>query len=493
MKLFKILDQCKTDFKLANPENLKVSGLSCNSKYVNNNFIFSCIKGNKFCGSNFIKNLIPNKKIIILTDDISKGFEHLDKKSMEKIPVILTEEITKLTNEILNILYPSRINEIIAVTGTNGKTSVVDYTRQIWHKKKFECASFGTLGVFYKDKKIINSNLTTFEPELFFKSLNKINRMGCNKLIIEASSIGVDQNRIYPIKFNKIGFTNLTHDHLDYHKTFKNYKMAKAKLFQDFSDQSTVAVLNSDDKYFEYFKKKCLKQNISFLDYGYKAKFLKIINIKVTQKNTSLYLKFKNNGFKFNLGNTSLFDIYNRLCSIILVHGKNLSKEKLSIINRLVSPPGRLEKVFDKNFTIFIDYAHTPDALQKVLESLTMRKGNVISLIGCGGERDYNKRPIMTKIALKHSKFVILADDNPRNEDPEQIRSQMIGNISDIDKKRIFNIGNRKRAIKEGINLLRKNDIFVIFGKGHERFQLIGNKKKAFSDSDVVLKIIKGL
>ena len=317
--------------------------------------------------------------------------------------------------------------------------------------------------------------------------------MGCNKLIIEASSIGVDQNRIYPIKFNKIGFTNLTHDHLDYHKTFKNYKMAKAKLFQDFSDQSTVAVLNSDDKYFEYFKKKCLKQNISFLDYGYKAKFLKIINIKVTQKNTSLYLKFKNNGFKFNLGNTSLFDIYNRLCSIILVHGKNLSKEKLSIINRLVSPPGRLEKVFDKNFTIFIDYAHTPDALQKVLESLTMRKGNVISLIGCGGERDYNKRPIMTKIALKHSKFVILADDNPRNEDPEQIRSQMIGNISDIDKKRIFNIGNRKRAIKEGINLLRKNDIFVIFGKGHERFQLIGNKKKAFSDSDVVLKIIKGL
>lgn len=277
---------------------------------------------------------------------------------------------------------------------------------------------------------------------------------------------------------------------MDYHKTFRNYKIAKSKLFKNFSDKSTIAVLNSDDKYFEYFKKICIKKKIAVLDYGFKANFLKITNIQIVQDSIILKLKIKKSQVKLILKKISLFDIYNRLCSIILVHGEKLSKPKLQILNKLTSPKGRLEKVYDKQFTVYVDYAHTPDAIKKVLESLKkIEKKNIISLIGCGGDRDFKKRPLMTQVALRFSKIVIIADDNPRNEDPLKIRNEMISKIKKRNK--ILNIGDRETAIKEGINIIKKNEIFIIFGKGHEEYQLIRDKKIPFSDSKMVLKIIK--
>lgn len=494
MKLYAILSQCKTSYKLINTQDMSVIGITCNSKKVRNKYIFSCIKGNNYCGTSFIKDFIEQKKVIILTNNSTRGMEHLDDEIKKTIPIILTNNIRKLTNEILNIIYPSSLAETIAITGTNGKTSVADYTRQIWHKNNFNCFSFGTLGIFQNNKCIGETNLTTFDSETIFKSLRRITKMGGERLIIEASSIGIDQNRIYPIKFNKIGITNLTHDHLDYHKTFRNYKNAKAKLFRYFSCKSTTAVLNADDRHFKFFKKICIDKNICFLDYGYNAAFLKIINIDIKKKNIFLTLKIKEQEFKIVFEKISIFDIYNRLCAIIFVYGDLLDKSKFSVLRKLVSPPGRLEKVYDKTFTIYIDYAHTPDALEKTLESLKkIRKNNIISLIGCGGDRDYEKRPLMTKVALKFSSLVIIADDNPRNEDPQKIRNDMIYKLNKNDKRKIKNVGDRKKAIKQGIEILQKNDIFVIFGKGHEKFQLIKDKKIPFSDSETVLKIIEGL
>ena len=490
MKLYNILKKCNTVFTIINPQNFDISGLTYDSKCVKNNFIFSCIQGKNFCGTKFIKDLIHYKKITILTKSQTKGLKSLNNEFKKKITLIVSKDVKKLSNEILNILHPNKFREKIAVTGTNGKTSVTDYTRQIWHKKKINCASFGTLGVLFKDKQIIKSGLTTFEPEIFFKSINKLSNLGCEKLILEASSIGIDQDRIYPLRFDKIGFTNLTHDHMDYHKTFRNYKIAKSKLFKNFSHKSTIAVLNSDDKYFEYFKKICIKKRIAVLDYGFKANFLKITNIQIVQDSIILKLKIKKSQVKLVLKKISLFDIYNRLCSIILVHGEKLSKTKLQILNKLTSPKGRLEKVYDKQFTVYVDYAHTPDAIKKVLESLKkIEKKNIISLIGCGGDRDFKKRPLMTQIASRFSKIVILADDNPRNEDPLKIRNEMMSKIKKRNK--ILNIGDRETAIKEGINIIKKNEIFIIFGKGHEEYQLIRDKKIPFSDSKMVLKILK--
>ena len=494
MKLSAILNQCKTSYKLINPHDLSILGITCNSKRVRNNYIFSCIKGKKYCGTFFIKDFIEEKKVIILTDNSTRGMEYLDDEIKKTIPIILTNNVRKLTNEILNIIYPSSLAETIAVTGTNGKTSVADYTRQIWHKNNFNCFSFGTLGIFQNSKRIAEKNLTTFDSETLFKSLRRISKMGGERLIIEASSIGIDQNRMYPIKFNKIGITNLTHDHLDYHKTFRNYKNAKAKLFRYFSCKSTIAVLNADDRHFEFFKKICIEKEILFLDYGYNAAFLKIIDIDIKRKNIFLTLKIKEEELKIVFEKISIFDIYNRLCAIIFVYGDGLDKSKFSVLRKLVSPPGRLEKIYDKNFTVYIDYAHTPDALEKTLESLkNIGKNNIISLIGCGGNRDYEKRPLMTKVALKFSSLVIIADDNPRNEDPKKIRDDMIYNLNKNERKKIKNVGDRKKAIKQGIEILKRNDIFVIFGKGHERFQLIKDKKIPFSDSKTVLKIVQGL
>ena len=225
----------------------------------------------------------------------------------------------------------------------------------------------------------------------------------------------------------------------------------------------------------------CIKKRIAVLDYGFKANFLKITNIQIVQDSIILKLKIKKSQVKLVLKKISLFDIYNRLCSIILVHGEKLSKTKLQILNKLTSPKGRLEKVYDKQFTVYVDYAHTPDAIKKVLESLKkIEKKNIISLIGCGGDRDFKKRPLMTQIALRFSKIVILADDNPRNEDPLKIRNEMMSKIKKRNK--ILNIGDRESAIKEGINIIKRNEIFIIFGKGHEEYQLIRDKKVSISN-----------
>jgi UDP-N-acetylmuramoyl-L-alanyl-D-glutamate--2,6-diaminopimelate ligase len=294
------------------------------------------------------------------------------------------------------------------------------------------------------------------------------------------------------MKFNKVVFTNLTNDHLDYHKNFKKYKESKGDLFQDYVYKNTVAVINADDKYSEYFKNICKSQKIKFLDFGKKADFLKILKIKKEINSFFLEIKINNKKLKIFVNSLTKYDIYNKLCALLIVFENNIKSNHLDLLNFLKSPPGRLEKINSQNLNIFIDYAHTPDALRNVL--LNLKKnclGKIVTVIGCGGDRDKIKRPMMTREALKFSDKVIVTDDNPRNEDPKKIRNQMIHGLSENEKKNIKIIADRKKAIIFSLKIINKKDFLIIAGKGHENFQIVGEKKIYFSDKETVLNYLE--
>ncbi len=491
MKIKNILSRCKTDFDFINQKNITIKGLSENSKQIKENFIFFAKKGQMFNGEDFINDVSKIKNIIIVLSDNTNLNKKIKKENINKIPIIKTGEINKLIGEISSIYYESYFVETIAVTGTNGKTSVAEYTRQIWEKLNFKCSSIGTLGIIFDKKEKYHTQLTTPSSHETFKKLNEFNKKNCSHVIFEASSIGLDQDRLYPLKFDKVAFTNLSRDHLDYHLSIRNYINCKLKLFDEHTKKKSLAIINSDNLYSKHFLNLCLKKSIQVLDYGKKANFLRIDTFQDNNsiKETKMILNKKNFFFKFDVN--SNFEIYNLICSLLLVFGKNLEENHFRFLKNIKNPPGRLEKVLGcKSFNIFIDYAHTPDAITNVLRALNkIKKNKIICLIGCGGGRDKGKRPLITKQALKYSDTVILADDNPRFENPSEIRDDMLKGIS--DNRRIKNIGNRKKAIEYGVNILEKNDILLIAGKGHESFQIIKKENKYFNDKEEALKILK--
>jgi UDP-N-acetylmuramyl-tripeptide synthetase len=487
-KLNSILKKCNSKYSINNFSNIEIKGVSTFSKKIQNNFIFGAIKGENFNGENFLKDLINLKKIVIVISDKSS----IELKRFSSFIIIKTSDVKELVSEISHAFYNYKLDEIVAVTGTNGKTSVADYTRQLWQSIKIDAASIGTLGVIFKDNQIFNLNLTTPESIDLQKILNYLSKKNCKKAILEASSIGIDQKRLFKMKFNKVVFTNLTNDHLDYHKNFKKYKESKGDLFQDYVYKNTVAVINADDKYSEYFKNICKSQKIKFLDFGKKADFLKILKIKKEINSFFLEIKINNKKLKIFVNSLTKYDIYNKLCALLIVFENNIKSNHLDLLNFLKSPPGRLEKINSQNLNIFIDYAHTPDALRNVL--LNLKKnclGKIVTVIGCGGDRDKIKRPMMTREALKFSDKVIVTDDNPRNEDPKKIRNQMIHGLSENEKKNIKIIADRKKAIIFSLKIINKKDFLIIAGKGHENFQIVGEKKIYFSDKETVLNYLE--
>ena len=228
MKLEKVLKNCKSKFTVENLKNISLKGISTDSREIKDNFLFGAIRGTRFNGEKFIGDLILFKNLIIVLSNKSNSKIY---KKYKNITIIKTNDVKKLIAEISYFFYPKSLNEIVAITGTNGKTSIAEYVRQIWNIQKKSCCSIGTLGIIFKKKKIHETNLTTPEPHEINKILNLLSKKGCKKAVIEASSIGLVQNRLFPIKFNKVVFTNLSIDHLDYHKSFKKIQTFKRTSF----------------------------------------------------------------------------------------------------------------------------------------------------------------------------------------------------------------------------------------------------------------------
>ena len=441
-------------------KNTVISGLSTNSKKIKKNYIFFAIKGNKLNGENFIKDAIKKGASVIVC---SKSCKFTDKK----IPIIKTNNLRYFLSKLASKFYKLKPKNIIAVTGTNGKTSVADIFYQILTLNNISAATIGTLGIKYNGK-IIKTNLTSPDTITLHKNLYILKKKKINNVIIEASSHGLDQKRLHHINFKGAIFTNFSQDHLDYHKNMKSYLNAKLVLFKELLNDKSTIITDKEIKQFNLLKKIIKKKKIKLLDICKETNKIKKINIESNSD-------FKTKNLAMAIEATKLIGL----------------KEKLiyGVIKKIQDVNGRLElvKKYSNGIKVFIDYAHTPDALLKTLESLKSKYGKNISLVfGCGGERDQKKRPLMARIANKNCKKIYITDDNPRNESPKKIRNNL---LKYIKKNKAFNIGNRKLAIKKAIQNADPQEVILIAGKGHEEQQVYKNKIINISDRKIVKKI----
>ncbi len=460
------------------------SGVSFNSSKVKKNNIFFAIRGEKFDGNDYINKAIKNGAKVIISEN-----KKLKKK--ENIIFLYSPNIRKLLANISYKILGKKPKQMVAVTGTNGKSSIADFYYQILNFNLKKVASIGTLGIKYmgKKKSLIN---TTLEPIQLSSILKDIRKKKIEYVIMEASSHGLKQNRLDGLQFDVGIFTNLSHDHLDYHKNMKNYFKSKLYLFEKLIKKRgniiTDANIPQSKKIIDISKKKKLNLNLIF-----KKKGIELISHKFLKEKQNLEIKYNNKKYPIELNLIGKIQIKNILMAILAANKSGLKFEKIiNVIHKLKSVEGRLEKIgkIKNNSKVILDYAHTPEALKLALlnlkEQFPMSK---ISLVfGCGGNRDFKKRSIMGKIAEKYSDKIYLTDDNPRYENPAKIRKDI---KKGINKSKILEISNRKKAIHEAIMNLETGNLLLVAGKGHEKTQDYGKRKLFFSDQEIILKSIK--
>jgi UDP-N-acetylmuramoyl-L-alanyl-D-glutamate--2,6-diaminopimelate ligase len=403
---------------------------------------------------------------------------------------IFTKDVRRELAHAASRFFESRLDNVVAVTGTNGKSSTVDIARQIWIGLGVNAASIGTLGVITeKNREKLPNNMTSPDCLYLNKILCRLSGEGIKNVAMETSSQGIEQRRVDEIKFNVCAFTNFSQDHLDYHQTLENYWNAKARLFSELADGNSVFVVNSDDEYSEKIRDIARSRNIKSVSYGYNSNEIKILDVCPMESSQLVKISFFGKEWEFILPLQGTFQVYNSLCAAASCYATGTNVEKImSGLEKLQPISGRLELAAKiKSAQIYIDYAHTPDALQNAILSLkNYAKNQIVTLFGCGGDRDRQKRVLMGQIAEKFSDVVIVTDDNPRNEDPSEIRKMVLkGCPHGIE------IEDRKKAIEFAIKMLSDGDILLIAGKGHETYQQIGKELIEFSDRKVVLDVVE--
>ena len=461
------------------------SGISFESKNIKKNHVFFAIKGNNVDGNKFIPIAIKKGSKIIVTEkkvkEFSKGILYIHSKNIRKL---LADTSFKIYNKIPK--------NIIAVTGTNGKSSVTDFYYQILKLNNKKVASIGTLGVKSKNINFDLSN-TTIDPIELGKILTRLKNNRIENVIMEASSHGLQQNRLDGLKFNSGIFTNLSHDHLDYHKNFKNYLSAKLYLFNNLIKEKGTIISDQSIPEFKIIKKIALRKKLRLHSISNNSNNFQILTHNFKGESQLLKIKYKNLITDVKLNLIGKIQLKNILMSIIAAHNSKLSLKKiLNVIPKIKPIEGRLEKIGNiKNKSkVILDYAHTPEALKMSLLNLREQFPNkkIILLFGCGGNRDQNKRSKMGEIASSYSDEIYLTDDNPRLENPKKIRGEI---KKGIKKTKVIEISNREKAISRSIKELNIGNILLVAGKGHEKTQDFGNKKINFSDRKIILKEIK--
>ena len=461
------------------------SGISFNSKDIKKDNIFFAIKGNNFDGNKFISIAIKKgSKIIISEKRITNP--------QKDILFIHTKNIRKLLAEIAFKIYKNKPNNLIAVTGTNGKSSVSDFYFQLLKLNKIKVASIGTLGVKSKN---IRRNLqnTTIDPIRMGQILSKLKSQKINNVIMEASSHGLTQHRLDGLKFSSGIFTNLSQDHLDYHKNFKDYFKAKQYLFENLIGKKGNVITDETLPEFKRIKKIAISRKLKLQVLNNSKNQFQILSHSYKGEKQILKIRYYNLTREINLNLIGKIQLKNILMAIIAAKNSNISLIKiLNVLSQLKPIDGRLEKIgkIKNRSKVILDYAHTPDALRICLSNLKEQFPNkkIILLFGCGGNRDQNKRFKMGKIACDYSNEIYLTDDNPRFEDPRKIRDDIKKGIQDTSIKEI---PDRKKAISEAIKNLNTGDILLVAGKGHEKTQDFGKKKIYFSDKKIILDCIK--
>ena len=461
------------------------SRICINSSNVKKNDIFFAIKGNKYDGNKFI-NIALKKGAKIIVSEKKK------KIKKEGIIFVKTSKIRKLLAETCYSFLKKKPKNLVAVTGTNGKSSIADFYYQILNLNLKKVASIGTLGVRYKNKKKKLNN-TTLDPISLCKTLVKLRHEKINHIIMEASSHGLQQNRLDGLMFDTTIFSNLSHDHLDYHKNMRNYLKTKLYLFEKLTKKEGHIITDASIPQSKEIKKISNKKKINLNLIFDNKKGIELISHKFKGEKQILKIKFKNISYNFEFNLLGKIQIKNLLMAVLAAHKSGIKFEKIiNVIKKIKPVEGRLEKIGNiKNKSkVILDYAHTPDALELALLNLKQQfPNNKINLVfGCGGERDFKKRALMGRIAEKYSNKVYLTDDNPRNEDPKKIRIEIKKGFRKI---KVSEISNRKKAIFQAVSDLNTGELLLVAGKGHEKFQDYGKKKLFFSDKEIILRSIK--
>lgn len=449
--------------------------LKSDSRLVEKGDTFIAIKNVNTDGHDFIESAIEKGATKIICEHGNYPVE----------TIIVPNTRKYLEDYLYNNFYPKfKDMKLIGVTGTNGKTTTCYLIYQMLNKLGIKCAYIGTIGFYYDEHKEELNN-TTPDIDILYKMFVEAANAGCECMVMEVSSHALDMNRIHGLEFDEVAFTNLTQDHLDYHKTIENYANAKKKLFYK-TRGNKIAVINGDDPLYKEF----INRDNNNIIIGSNSNDVKIIKTNLTHLGSDITFSYNGMVYDVSINMVGLYNVYNYLTAVMLVHKLNISIDNiLSIAKEIKAPSGRMELIKYNTNSIFIDYAHTPDAVVNVLKNAnTYKKGKIITVIGCGGDRDRTKRPIMADETLKYSDYAIFTNDNPRTEDEKQIINDMTSHITSNNFEVIY---DRAQAIKKAISMLKENDILMLLGKGHETYQIIGKEKIHFSDKEEVLKNIK--
>lgn len=467
------------DYKLIQgPEDIEIQGLNYNSREIENNHVFFCVKGFKTDGHTYVESAVNNGAKVIVCEDLVK----VDKS----ITVIQVEDSRKALALAGSNYYdnPCQKLKLIGITGTNGKTTSAFMMKKVLEEAGYKVGLIGTVANYIGDK-ILKTERTTPESLELHKLFNDMVEEKVDYCVMEVSSHSLDLDRVYGIKFSNAIFTNLTQDHLDFHVTMENYFTAKKKLFH----MSKNSVVNIDDSYGNILFNE-LKDNKSSISIENSGDIL-ASNILDYSSGAKFKLSYNGNNENIELSLPGMYNVYNALgvIAVALMEQIDINCIKEGLKKAVV--PGRCELVCrDLNlpYEIIVDYAHTPDGLDKILKTAReFTKNRLISVFGCGGDRDKEKRPIMGKIGSDLSDIAIVTSDNPRSEEPMDIINNILKGIT---KDNYLVNENRKEAIKTALSLAKEGDVIVIAGKGHEDYQVLKDKTIHFDEREIIREII---
>ena len=481
MKLSELLKLIKPIAIIGNTE-AEITGVNIDSRKIENGHLFVAIKGTQTDGHRFIPKALELGAIAVLCEDMPE-------KQQQGVTYIQVASTEDAVGPVATVFYgePSLKLKLVGVTGTNGKTTIATLLYNMFRRFGHKCGLLSTVCNYIEDTPI-PADHTTPDPIELNRLLHKMVEAGCEYAFMECSSHAIAQKRIGGLVFAGGLFTNLTRDHLDYHKTFENYRDAK-KAFFDSLPKDAFAITNADDK-----NGSVMVQNTKAQVKTYSTRTMADFRARIIECHfEGMYLEI--NGREVGVQFIGKFNVSNLLAvyGAATMLGKK-PEDVLVVLSTLKSVAGRLEPIRSQDgITAIVDYAHTPDALENVLnaihEVLEGKQGKVITVCGAGGNRDKGKRPLMAQEAVKQSDRVIITSDNPRNEEPQDIINDMLAGLTPVQMKKVISIVDRKEAIRTACMMAEKGDVILIAGKGHEDYQEIKGVKHHFDDREIVREI----
>lgn len=487
MKLSSVLAGVKIICASSDWNDIDVSDVSSDSRLVKPGVLFVAVRGSRKDGHKYVNDAISQKAAAVIVDERS-----CIPAGQIPVPVVCVENSKLALAKILDNFFGSPYKKIkfIGITGTNGKTTVSFLIRSILQAAGSKCGLIGTIGARINEENVALSNTTPGICELH-KIVSDMVRAGNDYVAMEVSSHALDQGRVDGVIFDAAIFTNLTQDHLDYHQTMEAYYGAKEKLFKNYVDKNSSLIINIDDKFGSRLYSGLQGRGLS---YGFSPKAsVSIERYSLSPRGCEALLRTPRGGFEISTRLVGKHNLYNILASIAFGISQGFEnavlKGGIEAVERVCGRLERLESL--RGFSVFVDYAHTDDALKNVLESLRhiIHNGRIITVFGCGGDRDRGKRPKMGRVAASLSDFCIVTTDNPRNEEPQAIIREILSGIE--DRKNFFVEEDREKAIRRALDLAQKGDIVLVAGKGHEAYQIVKDRVLDFDDLAVVSKILK--